>query len=311
MEENIHKEDFKPAKYPDALAVNYMSDEIYTIYCMEPDVRNKIISKEKAFFKDKLHLLSEDMRDFVNEWIFCLLNNKPIKDTTDTIIIKSYHELMLVEYKVSPPQQPIEEMKNNALQIKGLLKADKIRHEIEEIYLDKSLSNDEKIILIGGRKDSFKFAKKYIKEGAIGIAFDGDLIPEIKIKHIIDTCKDRLKRLNREKIKEIVSPQQITTQTDAIKYTAKHYVLTYLIECHAKGESFPIGNKKELERIGNERMGTGKGNRFYKLFNEIINKDLNAENNLIEIGGENWRKTVKELTKAPELVEQYLQNKQL
>lgn len=78
----------------------------------------------------------------------------------------------------------------------------------------------------------------------------------------------------------------INSETDTEKYTAKHYLLAYLFECNAKGKSYPIGNKKELERIGNERMGAGKGNRFYKVFNEVINKDLNAEKNLFEIGGE-------------------------
>lgn len=95
------------------------------------------------------------------------------------------------------------------------------------------------------------------------------------------------------------------------RYTAKHYALAYLIECNAKGESFPNGQKRELEKIGNKKMGAGKGNRFYKVFNEIINKDLNAENNLIEIGGENWRTIVKDLSSEPDLIETYLQSKQL
>lgn len=106
-------------------------------------------------------------------------------------------------------------------------------------------------------------------------------------------------------------PQPINSEIDTEKYTAKHYLLAYLFECNAKGVSYPIGNKKELERIGNERMGAGKGNRFYKVFNEVINKDLNAEKNLFEIGGKYWRKAVIELSKAPELVENYLQSKQL
>lgn len=105
--------------------------------------------------------------------------------------------------------------------------------------------------------------------------------------------------------------QPTNSQTNTEKYTAKHYLLAFLIECNAKGESYPIGNKKELERIGNERMGVGKGNRFYKVFNSVINKDLNAEKNLFEIGGEYWRKAVIELSKDPELVENYLQSKQL
>lgn len=106
-------------------------------------------------------------------------------------------------------------------------------------------------------------------------------------------------------------PQQTNTEDGTIRYTAKHYVLAYLFECNVKGESYPMGNKKELERIGNERMGAGKGNSFYKRFNEIVHKDLNVENNLIEIGGENWRKIIKELSNDPETIETYLQNKQL
>ena len=112
-------------------------------------------------------------------------------------------------------------------------------------------------------------------------------------------------------IVKALPPQPINNETDTKKYTTKHYLLAYLFECNAKGESFPIGNKKELERIGNERMGAGKGNRFYKVFNDVTNKDLNAENSLFEIGGEYWRKAVIELSKAPELVEKYLQSKQL
>jgi hypothetical protein len=117
--------------------------------------------------------------------------------------------------------------------------------------------------------------------------------------------------LDKEEYLKALPPQPIKSETDTEKYTAKHYLLAYMFECNAKGESFPIGNKKELERIGKERIGAGKGNRFYKVFNEVINKDLNVENNLFEIGGEYWRKAVIELSKAPELVEKYLQSKQL
>lgn len=108
---------------------------------------------------------------------------------------------------------------------------------------------------------------------------------------------------------EAILTQLVVSET--AKYTTKHYALTYIIECHAKGEILPIGRKKELEQIGNERMGKGKGNRFYKVFNTIINKDLNSEDHLIEIGGRNWRNTVKVLSNIPEIIEQYLQSKQL
>jgi hypothetical protein len=117
--------------------------------------------------------------------------------------------------------------------------------------------------------------------------------------------------LSVEKSSALQSPQQTTNENDTIRYTAKHYVLAYLIECNAKGESFPIGQKKELERIGDQRIGKGKGNRFYKVFNEIVNQDLNAEKTLIEVGGENWRTIVKDLSNEPEEIEKYLQNKRL
>lgn len=80
-------------------------------------------------------------------------------------------------------------------------------------------------------------------------------------------------------------PQQTAPGNDNKRYTAKHYALAYLISCNANGKNVPIGQKKELEQIGNNIMSTGKGNRFYKVINEIVNKDLNVESNLIEIGG--------------------------
>lgn len=111
---------------------------------------------------------------------------------------------------------------------------------------------------------------------------------------------------------EQLPPKPKNSGIDEVKYTAKHYLLAYLFDCNARGEGYPLGNKKVLERIGNERVGVGKGNRFYKLFNEITSQyDINIETNLIEIGGDNWRKAVVELSKNPELVKIYLQSKQL
>jgi hypothetical protein len=93
------------------------------------------------------------------------------------------------------------------------------------------------------------------------------------------------------------------------KIITKHYVLAYLIECHATGESIPIGEKSKLEQIGNERMGLGKGNTFYKNVNNITQKDLNIENNLIAIGGENWRDIILKITKHPKSIKEYIQTK--
>ncbi len=106
-------------------------------------------------------------------------------------------------------------------------------------------------------------------------------------------------------------PQKPNDEDGVVKYSAKHYALSFLVECNAKGKSVPLGQKKLLENIGNKKIGVGKGNRFYKVFNEIVKKDINAAKDLIEIGGENWRTIVIDLSDEPDLVEKYLQSKQL
>lgn len=128
----------------------------------------------------------------------------------------------------------------------------------------------------------------------------------------IDSIRNAVNNISFKKIEQPeLNESKTSHELREKKYFAKHYVLAYLIECNAKGESFPIGQKLELEKIGNRIMGTNKGNRFYKVFNDIINKDLNIEKNLIEIGGENWRTKIKDLSSEPETIEKYLQSKQL
>lgn len=108
------------------------------------------------------------------------------------------------------------------------------------------------------------------------------------------------------------NPEAISLQAiEPKKYNAKYHVLAYLFEMKAKGENFPIGNKKELERIGNERMGKGKGNTFYKEFNKYHHKEIHKENILVSLWGDNWRDAVLELSNEPELIETYLKTKQL
>lgn len=136
-----------------------------------------------------------------------------------------------------------------------------------------------------------------------------------KIEVAFNTLDLNTKKLFKNELLSLLPNQdQLELETikeDNRKYFAKHFVLTYLIECKAKNEVYPIGQKKKLELIGNKRMGKGKGNRFYKVFNEIINKDLNIESSLIEVGGENWRETVLSLSNDSRIVEEYLLNKQL
>lgn len=115
------------------------------------------------------------------------------------------------------------------------------------------------------------------------------------------------------KLLQLKHTQESTAQPhreEKPKYFTKHYVLAYLFDCDANKESYPIGNKKELERIGNERIGYGKGNTFYKNFNDIINDpNFNIKNEayLIDLIGENWLNIVTELSKNPELVKKHIE----
>lgn len=213
-------------------------------------------------------------------------------------------------------------MKDNDIKTQ-LKKALKVIFEFsyDELYKEYSSANP--------LSDEIEFINYLIKnqkqhidviESKIDFFFNNEITTEEEYENIIKRdefwffkqystyLKDKLSKLNKLPPQQTKEPKP---EQETIRYTAKHYVLAYLIECNAKGESFPIGQKKELEKIGNKKMGAGKGNRFYKVFNEVINKDLNAEKNLFEIGGEYWRKAVIELSKAPELVEKYLQSKQL
>jgi hypothetical protein len=81
---------------------------------------------------------------------------------------------------------------------------EKIIDEIDKIFLDKSLSTGQKIILIGSRKDLFKLAKKRIKKNStIVISFDKQkcVFSELEIIEITNYCKNvynKLKNMNNE-----------------------------------------------------------------------------------------------------------------
>lgn len=119
----------------------------------------------------------------------------------------------------------------------------------------------------------------------------------------LDVC---MLNLNPEPIEE--------TMQEPRKYKSEHHALAYIFDCNSIGESIPYGSKKELESIGKKRIeGTISGNTFYKAVTRILNeyKDLNSENTLEKIAGEDWKQILFELTKYPEELKEYLQSKQL
>ncbi|WP_163377793.1 hypothetical protein [Cyclobacterium sp. SYSU L10401] len=127
---------------------------------------------------------------------------------------------------------------------------------------------------------------------------------------------DRPRKLLEFHLHEIEKVDRLDTENisyieNKIRFSAKHYVLAFIFDSYATGKILPNGQKQKLEQIGNSRIGIGKGNRFYKAFNEIITKDLNSKTNLKNIGGDDWRNAVIRLSKVPDLVEKYLIKKGL
>ncbi len=105
-------------------------------------------------------------------------------------------------------------------------------------------------------------------------------------------------------------------QEEKGKYTAKYYVLTYILDTIVAGRQPPHANEKtKIEGIGtkyfNDRDINLSGNTFRKKFNEIINQDLNSERALLDIAGEEWREKVLSLSQSPDELDKYLKNKQL
>lgn len=142
--------------------------------------------------------------------------------------------------------------------------------------------------------------------GNFSLAYD--LVSKIGWEKFYYSTKRKIEFLNSKKFHPSETPATISPEP---KYRAKHYVLAYLFDCIVAGEHYPIGNKKRLEQIGDLKMGFGKGNTFYKNFNLIVNEDLNSKRFLEELGGENWRQLVVELSTTPLLVDQYLKSKHL
>ncbi|EAZ83043.2 hypothetical protein ALPR1_12520 [Algoriphagus machipongonensis] len=202
-------------------------------------------------------------------------------------------------------------------------KVEEVKITLREMYVFKDMVLEERLLELA-RNEYLKnnwTIPTYTKTGKLGtnefedvrqmiakvFPFHGSLFYEA-----IGLLKHKLKEENENKS---TGNHQITTSrqfiSDPKKYTAKHYVLAYLFECNASGVRFPRGIKSKLESEGNQRMGAGKGNRFYKAFNEITSFDLNVESNLKIIGGDHWREAIIQLSKDPETVEEYLQSKGL
>ncbi|MEX2437155.1 MAG: hypothetical protein WD509_01075 [Candidatus Paceibacterota bacterium] len=213
-----------------------------------------------------------------------------------------------------------QEITNLQKTIANLSKAELKEFQISTIELRGKLKNS-----MTNLPEKKKLEKKYnslidaIKTGQKPLSIDYQLFigvfEEDLVFELLNSCEIII-----ETIKEIIpikEENQLVQESNAQphreekpKYFAKHYVLAYLFDCDANNESYPIGNKKEIERIGNERMGNGKGNTFYKNFNTIINyPNFNTKNEafLIDLVGENWLNIVTELSTNTELLKKHIE----
>lgn len=106
---------------------------------------------------------------------------------------------------------------------------------------------------------------------------------------------------------KIYSATEVESDTIYVeKYSTKQYVITYILDNYASGEKLPHGNKMELEKIGSEFLGEGRGNTFYKNFNNLSSKDLRNEAVLEQEAGHNWRQIFLKLSKDKETLDNYL-----
>lgn len=87
----------------------------------------------------------------------------------------------------------------------------------------------------------------------------------------------------------------------------KHHVISFIMECKAKGEPLPIGRTKWEEAGFKRKNYTGSDDRFYRVYNDDLQRlYFDKEVDLIETIGENWQDIVIELAEDPKALKDYL-----
>ncbi|MDV3579880.1 hypothetical protein [Elizabethkingia anophelis] len=225
--------------------------------------------------------------------------------------------------------------------LKHIPNQDTLKEDINELQkLTQDIATKGKLILEkyeNGFNQSIKSFKFFFEKNGIIVPSDSEdffhwialIYPDENVPFIIEAAKnpnnfklyhEYKERLfnnpgwNDKKEEEFFSNYKNSCNEEYFareKYHAKHYVLAYIFDCYAIDKKLPRGNKKELERIGNKRIGKGRGNTFYKNFNLIVNKNLHNKEILIGEVGESWREIILNLSENPERLENYLQSKKM
>lgn len=115
--ELLKREKSKFAEFPNAIAENYCKA------LLMPDDYQKMKESEKLYFKDFEYLLTEDYRNFVNKILEQLFQGKQVSTDPEVLLLKRYHELMLLRFDViNKPEAPKEPIINPLLADKILEK---------------------------------------------------------------------------------------------------------------------------------------------------------------------------------------------
>lgn len=114
-----------------------------------------------------------------------------------------------------------------------------------------------------------------------------------------------------EQLSDIVEEQNQHSITEV--YYAKHYVLAFMFDYWMKGGNYKelLGQKKKIINIAETRLnGEFSSDRFYKVFNELAdsNIDLENEKSLINLIGDHWKDVVINLSNEPEKMREHLKN---
>ena len=264
----------------------------------------KYLGELEQEVNDKVNVVGQN--DLKSEFVFSNIQN--------LIKLLERIELIFKEYPIINMEKSLERF-YHFMHYSGIKNKESLDIRTSDDILEEIVSTGKKISPVP-KNDLIKFYDFEYSDVYIGFLIETSKVITNSIQSIISENNQilHLKFNISDESPFLIQKEQIGQNSIGnknIKYKTKHYVLTYIIECYAKGEIPPRGEKIKLEKIGNEKMGVGKGNTFYKVFSQIINKDFNIERDLIEIGGDDWRKIIKNLSKEHDKIETYLQSKEL
>lgn len=122
-----------------------------------------------------------------------------------------------------------------------------------------------------------------------------------------------LKEIDIKSTPEAPQEQNKNKSENVFKYSAKHYVIAYYLDCIAIG-SRPISDnlKKQVEEKGVEyTSGKKSGNTFYKSYRKVMSDFDNANDKLVylsDIFDGDWEARLIEISKQKEIIINFIKS---